>query len=103
MFRFSRRPSRDDLYAKLLAEKDQQIRILVAEIDWLRAWQGAPSLPARISPGHSLVDGKPAELGSPTWESELDEAAAIIEKNGLSNVHLDEILDGLGVGSSDLS
>lgn len=100
---FRRRPSRDALYERIIAEKDQQLRILVAEIDWLRAWQGAPSLPARISPGHALVDGKPAELGSATWESELDEAKAILDKSGLSKVHLSEILDGLGVGSSDLS
>lgn len=100
---FRRRSSRTALFERLLGEKDTQLRILVAEIDWLRAQLGRPSLPAVISPGHTLLDGKAAELGHATWESELDEAQAILDKNELSRIHLDEILDGLGVGSSDLS
>lgn len=97
------RKSERALYERLLAEKDTHLRILAAEIDWLRAQLGRPSLPAVISPGHTLLDGKPAELGSATWESEADEAKALLEKEGLSAVHLPEILDGLGFGTSDLS
>jgi hypothetical protein len=100
----SRRPSRDDLYAKLLDEKDTQLRILAAEIDWLRAQIGRPSLPAVISPGQTLLDSKePGVITDGGWESEADEARKIISENGLSAVHLPEILDGLGLGTSDLS
>lgn len=100
----SRRPSRDDLYAKLLSEKDTQLRILAAEVDWLRAQIGRPSLPAVISPGQTLLDsGKPGVVTDGQWETEQDEARKIISENGLSAVHLPEILDGLGIGVSDLS
>lgn len=90
------------LYERLLVEKDMHIRLLAAEIDWLRAQLGRPSLPAVISPTHTLTDGKPAELGSPTWESEAEEAQRILDAHGLSGVHLPEILSGLGYDDSDL-
>lgn len=91
------------LYERLLVEKDIHIRLLAAEIDWLRAQLGRPSLPAVISPTHTLADGTAAELGSATWESENEEAQKILESHGLSAVHLPEILDGLGYGNSDIS
>jgi hypothetical protein len=94
------RPSKAKLYERIIGEKDMHIRILVAEIDWLRAQLGRPSLPATIS--GPLPDGLPAELGSDKWESEADEAQKTIEAEGLSAVHLPEILDGLGYGNSDL-
>jgi hypothetical protein len=92
------------LYERLLNEKDMHIRLLAAEIDWLRAQLGRPSLPAVISPSvHNLKNDEPAELGHATWESEEDEAQKILEKYEISGVHLPEILDGLGYGVSDLS
>jgi hypothetical protein len=93
---FRRRPSRDDLYRELLAEKDAQIALL-------RSLTGTPAAIPAVMPPSPVVDGQPGELGSATWESELDEAEAILQKDGLSQIHLAEILDGLGVGSSDLS
>jgi hypothetical protein len=95
MFRRNR-PSRSALYERLLAEKDVQIARLLAQLE------GRP-LSSVISRPAAVIDGKPAVLGSATWDSDLDEAQAILDKNGLSKVHLPEILDALGVGSSDLS
>jgi len=89
------------LYERLLVEKDMHIRILVAEIDWLRAQLGSPSLRAAINPSglpeidHAISDGG--------WVSEADEAQAILDEAGLSSVHLPEILSGLGYSDSDLS
>lgn len=89
------------LYERLLDEKDKHIRILVAEIDWLRAQLGRPSLPAAINPSalppveHAVTDGG--------WVSERAEAQAILDQSGLSVAHLPEILDGLGLSNSDLS
>jgi hypothetical protein len=94
------------LYERLLVEKDAHIRILVAEIDYLRATRGQPSLPARITPGDTplvLPDGKTAEVGDGEWLSETEEAEKIVSDLGLSKVHLPEILEGLGLGVSDLS
>lgn len=95
------RPSKAALYERIIDEKDTQIRILVAELDWTRAHFGVPSLPAPITT-KTLPDGLPAEVTSGDWESEADEAKAILEKEGLSAVHLPEILEGLGYGNSDL-
>lgn len=95
-----RRPSRDSLYERILEERDRQLRILVAECDWLRAQLGRPSLPAAINPSdlppidHTVTDGG--------WESEDSEAQTILDANGLSAVHLPEILEGLGYGNADL-
>lgn len=97
------RPSKAKLYERIIGEKDMHIRILVAEIDWLRAQLGRPSLPAVISPSAHFHQDQPGELGSGKYESEREEAEAILEKTGLSSVHLPEILDGLGIGNSDLS
>lgn len=94
---FRRRPSRDDLYERLIAEKDAQIVRLIALLE------GRPVPLAQLMPPPPVAEGQTGELGSPTWESEEDEAQAILDKEGLSKVHLAEILDGLGVGSSDLS
>lgn len=94
---FHRRASRAALYERLLAEKDAQINLL-------RSLTGTPAaIPSVMPPPPPVLDGQPGELGSATWESELDEAEAILTTNGLSQIHLAEILDGLGVGSSDLS
>ena len=93
-----KRPSRDDLYERLLEERDRQIRILVAEIDWLRAQLGRPSLPAAVNPS-GLPDIK-HELSDGGYISEREEAQEILDAAGLSSIHLDEILDGLGHGSS---
>jgi hypothetical protein len=95
------RKSKAELYERLLNEKDTHIRILVAEIDWLRAQLGRPSLPAAINPS-GLPDKQAAVLDDAGWVSEAEEARAIIEKEGLSAVHLPEILDGLGYTTSDL-
>jgi hypothetical protein len=90
------------LYERLLNEKDTHLRILVAEIDWLRAQLGRPSLPAAIRPGH-VPSGTTAAVGEGEWLSEAEEAEAILASTGLSAVHLPEILDGLGYGTSDLA
>ncbi|MGE5596442.1 MAG: hypothetical protein ACM3S1_10470 [Hyphomicrobiales bacterium] len=95
-----RRPSRDALWERLLEERDRQIRILVAEIDWLRAQLGRPSLPAAINP--SELPPVEHEISDGGWLSEREEAERIATELGLSNVHLPEILDGLGYGSADL-
>lgn len=90
------------LYERLLDEKDKHIRILVAEIDWLRAQLGRPSLYAPINPS-GLPEKNTAVVEDGGWVSEAEEAREILEKTGLSAVHLPEILDGLGYGNSDLS
>jgi hypothetical protein len=91
------------LYERLLNEKDTHLRILVAEIDWLRAQLGRPSLPAAITPPSSVPEGVNAQLGDGEWISEAEEAEKILADQGLSRVHLPEILDGLGLSSSDLA
>lgn len=93
------------LYEQLLAEKDTQLGILAREIDWLRAQLGRPTLGDGVLPTATPLE---APQGDPTvrngeWVSEFDEAEAIIAANNLSAVHLPEILDGLGVGTSDLA
>lgn len=93
---FRRRTSKDALYERLLAEKDAQIELL-------RSLTGTPAATPSVMPPPPVLDGQPSELGSAKWESELDEAETILDKEGLSQIHLAEILDGLGVGSSDLS
>jgi hypothetical protein len=82
------------LYERLITLKDEQIADLRAQLGFRTLAGPVPGL---------VPDHQPTVLGSATWESDADEAQAIIEKNGLSKVHLAEILDGLGVGSSDLS
>lgn len=93
---FRRRPSKDDLYR-------EQIAALNEQIEWLRAQLGLPTRALVLPKPGVLPDGEPAAVGEATWETEYDEAKAILDKQGLSQVHLSEILDGLGVGSSDLS
>ncbi len=106
---FRRRTSRTALYERLLEEKNQQLAVLASEVDWLRAQLGRPTIPNVYSPtvdlvaGHGLVDGEPAAVTDGDWVDEFAEAQKIIEENGLSSIHLDEILDGLGLGSSDLA
>lgn len=95
------RKSKASLYERLLDEKDMHIRILVAEIDWLRAQLGRPSLPAAINPS-GLPEKTVAVVDDGGWVSEAEEARAIMEKEGLSAVHLPEILDGLGYSESSL-
>lgn len=88
--------SERDLYERLLAEKDQHLRILVAEVDYLRATRGQPSLPAAIS--SRLPDGVQMSQGpGEEYLSEEDEARAMLEAEGLSMTHLPEILSGLGL------
>jgi hypothetical protein len=94
-----RRTSRTALYERLLDERDKHIRILVAEIDWLRAQLGRPSLPAAINPSDQPVKSEITDAG---WVSEEDEAREILKSEGLSPVLLPEILDGLGIGNSTL-
>ena len=94
-----RRTSRTALFERLLDERERQIRILVAEIDWLRAQLGRPSMPAAINPSHLPVKHEITDAG---YVSEADEARDILLKEGLSPVLLPEILDGLGIGNSDL-
>jgi hypothetical protein len=87
------------LYERLLAEKDERIRLLLLERE---AWSSpAMSRIATVLP----PPGEPAasEQGAAGWVSETEEAEAILAETGLSVVHLPEILDGLGYGSSDLS
>jgi hypothetical protein len=100
-----RRASRGALYERLLEEKNAHIRILVAEIDYLRAMRGQPSLPARITPDapSAIPDGQPGAIDDGEWLSEAEEAEKIVSDLGLSPVHLPEILEGLGLGTSDLS
>lgn len=102
MFRLRLRNSERALFERLLDEKDKQLRIVIAEVDYLRATRGQPSLPAAINPS-GLPEKGPATLSDGGWVSEVEEAEAIIAKAGLSQIHLPEILDGLGFGDSDLS
>lgn len=97
-----RRPSRDALYERVIAEKNTHLRILVAEVDWLRAQLGRPSLPATITAAQ-IANGTAAKLDDGEWMSEADEAQKIVEDLGLSAVHLPEILDGLGLSNSDFA
>jgi hypothetical protein len=97
------RRSRRNLYERLLDEKDTQLRILGAEIEWLRAQLGAHSFGPVIPQKLTLPDDAPSELSAATWESEEEEAQMILDSHGLSAIHLPEILDGLGYGNSDLS
>ena len=90
-----RRTSRTALFERLLDERERQIRILVAEIDWLRAQLGRPSLPAAINPTNQPVKHEITDAG---YVSEADEAKQILQEAGLSPVLLPEILDGLGIG-----
>lgn len=100
-----RRPSRNALYERLLEEKDAQLALLTEEIDYLRATRGQPSLPRALAPPKSTAtpEGVDAVLGDGDWLSEDEEAKKIVEDLGLSAVHLPEILEGLGIGTSDLS
>lgn len=87
----------------MLEEKDKQLARLDAEIAVLRIHGPAPfRFPVPTNPS-GLPDKGAAEQTDGGWVSEADEAEAIIEKAGLSAIHLSEILDGLGYGNSDLS
>jgi len=97
-----RRASSGALYERLLEEKDKHLRILIAQIDYERAMRGQPSLPATILPGQ-IPDGVPATADDGDWISESEEAEAILLEQGLSPIHLPEILSGLGYGESDLA
>lgn len=97
MFGLTKRPSRDALYERIILEKDHQLRILVAEVDYLRATRGEPSLRAAINPS-GLPDKLPMSQGDGGWVSEVEEAEQIVADLGLSAVHLPEILKGLGFG-----
>lgn len=90
-----RRSSRTALYERLLEERDKHIRILVAEIDWLRAQLGRPSIPAAINPSEQPVKSEVTDGG---WVSEADEAREILKASDLPAALLPEILDGLGYG-----
>lgn len=90
------------LYERLLEEKDKQLRIVIAEVNYLRATRGQPSLAVAINPSGLPEKGTTAQTDG-GWVSEADEAEAILAKEGLSPVHLTEILEGLGYGNSDLS
>ena len=97
--------AKEKLYERLIEEKDTHVRLLVAEIDYLRATRGQPSLPARITPDapSAIPDGQPGAIDDGEWLSEAEEAEKIVADLGLSAVHLPEILEGLGLGTSDLS
>jgi hypothetical protein len=93
------------LVDKLIEEKDTQLRLLAAEIDWLRAQLRTPSLPATIKsntfpPEHNHLN-PPSVDSSDGWETEAAEAEAILAREGLSPAHLAEILDGLGVSEAN--
>jgi hypothetical protein len=87
--------SKDRLYERLLAEKDERIRLLLEE--------RVPA-PSRIATATVLPapDAVPSEHGDGGWVSETEEAEDIIAEMGLSPIHLPEILSGLGYGDSDL-
>lgn len=102
LFRLRLRNSERALYERLLDEKDKQLRIVIAEVDYLRATRGQPSLPAAINPS-GLPEKGAATVTDGGWVSEADEAEAIIAKAGLSVAHLPEILSGLGYSDSELS
>lgn len=101
MFNLRLRNSERALFERLLDEKDKQLRIVIAEVDYLRATRGQPSLPAAINPS-GLPDKGAATQTDGGWVSEAEEAEAIMAENGLSPIHLPEILEGLGYGNSDL-
>lgn len=89
------------LYERLLEERDRHIALLAAELDRLRGGRTLQALDPPDTTG--LPDGEPAVLADGDWVSEAEEAQKIVDDLGLSAVHLPEILEGLGLGTSDLS
>lgn len=93
--------SRDDLFERLLKEKDKQITILAEEIDYLRLQLGIQT--RRQSAAQNPSGQPPMTIGTVPYVSEDEEDVKdMLESGQITADQMAEILDGLGYANTEI-
>jgi hypothetical protein len=96
-----RRKTREDLWERLLAEKDRQITILADEIDYLRAQL---HMAPRNRPEPKNPSGlHPVTMGEAPYMSEDEEDVRdMLESGRITADQLPEVLEALGYANTEI-